>query len=256
MLPLLPGPEQTQLGVEIPEAVRRNAIALAWLNQTWVGGTNPAAPPNQVRPPGPGVRKTVGDWVESQVRPRLQDILATLDVEQSWLDRFTNQTNPGVNATTPDQLRQFRGEIYGYQQRILELTPKAVEEQRAALAAFYKCDLTYSTPGQPRRPPARPSSRRRSSPRRTCRASSTSTASARNTRSQAQARFGTSDPTVTVDPINVNVGDSSSGTPTSPRTRRRASSSRSRSSPASSTWAAASGGRCRARRWRGSSTTA
>lgn len=205
ILPLLSPQQAARLQQEVPENLRRNVVGLGWINGTWVGGGNPA---NKDQP-GPsvtgGLRGSVGDWVTGQVRPRLDDILRTLDAEQSTLDQWTAQTDPATSGTTPEVLRQKRADIFDYQKQIRDLTPQAVDEQRQKLADFYKVDLTFSAPGRPSDDsgpaPVQAPIGEASVPE-----SKSQADSIRQRYPQAtEAKFGSADPTVTVDPINVNV---------------------------------------------------
>lgn len=151
VLPLLPPPQRQQLTRDFADALSQNGIALRWIMEGYIGlsgggGASPATIPaaGAAVPLGPPVR----DWITNDVRPRLADILRTLQVQQAWHDRWVAQTNPAL-ATTVDQLRQVRLDIFDHQQQIRGMTPAVVQEQRDVLAALYKVETTASVPGRP-----------------------------------------------------------------------------------------------------------
>jgi hypothetical protein len=204
VLPFLNKQQQQQVLDQVIDHLRRNNVGLGWLNGTWVGGQAPAS---DMLPPAVngGLRSTVSAWITGQVRTRLDDIISTVNTQQSTLNAFEDQTAPATNGTTPEDLQQKRSEIFEYQQQIVAMTPSVVDEQRSALSTFYNCDLTYATPGHPSddggpamvQPPLQPASDVQSQSR---------SDSIREKYPEATlAKFGTSDPTVTIDPINVNV---------------------------------------------------
>ena len=209
VLPLLPAPQQQQVLDDVLDHLRRNGVALTWLNDTWIGGQAPAnsaaGGASQPTAPDGGLRPTVSPWITNDVRPRLADILSTIATEQSYLDSWNSQTSPATSGTTPEDLQQKRSTIFSYQQQIVGMTPQVVDEQRSALSTFYQCDLTFATPGHPSdsgqpaavEPPLKPAS--------DVEGESHSDGIRQEHPTQAEARFGTSDPTVQIDPINVNL---------------------------------------------------
>ena len=114
----------------------------------------------------------------------------------------------------------------------------------SAMATFYKCDVTFATPGTPSdegqpasiQPPLEPA---------TVPESKTQNDSIREHYPDAtRAKFGDSSPSVTVDPINVNVGSSVIWHPGFRKKLRRASWPRERNLPEPSKSTAASGATC------------
>ena len=152
----------------------------------------------------------------------MDDIISTVNTEQSTLNAWENQTAPATNGTTPEDLQQKRSDIFNYQQQIVAMTPSVVDEQRSALAAFTTTAISPTpTPGHPSedggpasvQPPLQPAS---DVP------SQTHSDSIREKYPQATlAKFGTSDPTVTIDPINVNVDNNVIWDPGAHRKRAR-----------------------------------
>lgn len=209
--PLLPPQQAQQLRADMATALQQNQFVLGWLVDTYVGpvgagGSGPTPTPT----PAPSTFTPVGapivSWVGEQVRPRLNDILATLDVEQSWLDRWISQTDPAL-ATTPEQLREVRYEIFDYQNEIRNLTPAVVQEQRDALADLYRVEASASVPGRPSEieptavtAPVIPAATV---------GGQTHQDSIRERYPLAtERRWGSTSPQVFVDPVNVNVGHS------------------------------------------------
>jgi len=208
VLPLLPPPQQQQISRAVADGIAENGIVLRWVLDSYIGpvgggggGLATAPAPAAFTPVGVPVR----NWITNDVRPRLSDILSTLDVEQSWLDRWIAQTAPALGMT-PEQLRQARAEIFEYQQQIRQLTPEVVAEQRAAIADFYEVDASASVPGRPYdepeptpvTAPVMPSAWVASQPH---------LDSIRQRYPSATAiRWGSSSPMLWVDPVNVNVG--------------------------------------------------
>lgn len=204
ILPLLPPRQAQQLSTEMNTALQQNQFAINWLLDSYIGpvngngGTTTPAP-GSVTPIG----APVSDWITNQVRPRLEDILATLDVEQSWLDRWVAQTDPAL-STTPEQLRQVRFDIHEYQQQIRDLTPAVIREQHEALAEFYKVDTSTSVPQRPFDDGPTPVT----AP--VAEANSVEGRSHQDSIRQkypgaTERRWGSSSPEIWVDPINVNI---------------------------------------------------
>ncbi len=77
----------------------------------------------------------------------LPQLLAELKTEQALAQPFILTGSAGLSITPATELARRRGEIFEYQQEIVALTPGVIEEQRAPLEKFYKCDLTFANPG-------------------------------------------------------------------------------------------------------------
>ncbi|QOV88400.1 pilus assembly protein TadG-related protein [Humisphaera borealis] len=209
VLPLLQAQQAQRLSQDMNTALQQNRFILDWLLDTYIGpvggasGTPAPVPsPSSFTPVG----APVSDWITNQVRPRLEDILATLDVEQSWLDKWVAQTAPAL-STTPEELRQVRFEIFDYQNQIRDLTPAVVEEQRNALATMYKVETSASVPGRLSEGEPTPVT----APVTTSASVGGETVqdSIRQRYPGATARrWGSPSPEVYVDPINVNVDHS------------------------------------------------
>ncbi len=84
----------------------------------------------------------------------LPQLLAELKSEQALAQQFITQASVGLAIMDPSELPRRRTEIYDYQQQIIDLTPQVVEEQRAELASFYKCDVLLANPSQTNLPDA------------------------------------------------------------------------------------------------------
>lgn len=76
----------------------------------------------------------------------LREVLMMYPIQQGILAELIARTAPGLAAVTPAELRQRRADIYDYQAEVLRLTAPAVAEERAAAAAYYRCDLMLTAP--------------------------------------------------------------------------------------------------------------
>ncbi len=149
----------------------------------------------------------VSDWIENQVKPRLNAILTSIPQQQVPLDQFNARAGPGLSVVSAATLQQRRDAMFDFEHTITNATADTVEEQRAKLAAIFKCDVTLALPntqnsssGTARIPPPVedadvPDTHPHSDPLRT------------EYSDAAIQRFGTDSPNLTIDPINVNTGD-------------------------------------------------
>ncbi len=203
--PHMSGPDAAQLRTLVASRLERNSTALTWLVNTWVKGQAPAQ--GEPAAPNGGLVGTVGAWL-SDIKSRLEDILATIPAEQGYLNQFIAQTDPGLALTNPDQLLERRNDIFAYQQKIVGMTPDVCEEQRTQMATFYKTNVTYATPvrddADDGPAPINAPVEEASVPEGMMHSDSI-----RPRYPQAAlARFGTTDPNIEIDPINVNVDNS------------------------------------------------
>ena len=75
-----------------------------------------------------------------------QAVLDDYSVQRAMYEQYAAQVTPALNLTTPEQLAQRRADIFSYQDEVVQQTTRVIEEQRAAMADFYKCDITLATP--------------------------------------------------------------------------------------------------------------
>ncbi len=192
VLALMPVAQATQLQTQMNNTLRRNAVGLTYLQNTWL----------------PGLQNLAGHWIENNVKLALNAILNSIPNQQSNLDQFVGRAQAGLAITTPGQLAQRRDAMFDYEHTITNMTPDAIEEQRAKLAAIYKCDITLALPANagsalgPARitAPLQDAGDVQLQPH---------TDSIRPRYPQAAIqRFGTDSPDITIDPINVNTDDS------------------------------------------------
>jgi hypothetical protein len=206
ILPALPPPEAKALQAQVASALRRNAVGLTWLQNTWVLGQGPTAG-LPAAPDGVGLQSRVSGWVENQVKSRLQAILNGIPPQVSQLDEFTLRSSPALNMSSPWLLRQRRSDMFDYERRTAGMTADTIEEQRARLASFYRCDITLARPGtETTSGPARITAPLQDA------GDIDSQPHADSIRPRypvaAIERFGTADPNIKIDPINVNADDS------------------------------------------------
>ena len=188
ILPLLDAAQAARLKQQMVDGVTQNTAAMDWIINTYIAQNGAA----------------VSKWITGEVEPRLDDIISTINPQQQSLDQFTAQIAPALAGMTTEQLHEARQAIWEYQQQIRALTPQVIEEQRSALASFYKVDLTIAKPGMKQDtsepamidPPVVPADQPTNE-------SHSDTIRERYPNATA-ARFGSSDPTVDIDPINVN----------------------------------------------------
>ena len=79
----------------------------------------------------------------------LQEVLRSLPLQKSILDEFIARSSPALMTTQADDFAQRRDQMFQYQVEIHRITPEVVNEQRAAMADFYKVQLTHALPKTP-----------------------------------------------------------------------------------------------------------
>ncbi|MGA2499355.1 MAG: pilus assembly protein TadG-related protein [Tepidisphaeraceae bacterium] len=76
----------------------------------------------------------------------LQAVLDDYSIQEGMYEQYAAQVTPALSITTPDQLAQRRADILSYQENVVGQTPDTIDQQRAAMAGFYKCDIALGTP--------------------------------------------------------------------------------------------------------------
>lgn len=95
-------------------------------------------------------QRSTGPDPNTALRLELKEavLLAILDqyrFQEEIYRMFVDRTSPAM-GTTPDMLAQRRQAIRDYQAEVMYLTGQAVEEQRLAIAEFYKCEVVLARP--------------------------------------------------------------------------------------------------------------
>ena len=145
--PFLSAGQKNFINTNITLRIPRNQMALQYVQGVWIDGGAPGNA-NFPQPPsfggGTGLRNIFGNWI-ADLRTRYQVMLDALPAQWAIWQQFVDQTAPAMGVD-PAILADRRAKMYEYEQQIVGLTPTAAEEQRAKLAAFYKCQINAADP--------------------------------------------------------------------------------------------------------------